>query len=350
MFESLRFPLLVAPMAGGPSTPELVAAVVEAGGSGFLAAGYRSADALAEQIAQTRRLTAGAFGVNLFVPGQRSTVDVTGYARRMAAEAQRYGVEPGQPRWDDDEYPAKLDVLVAQRIPMVSFTFGLPAPEDVARLHEVGSKVVVTVATPDEAMRAARIGADALCVQGFEAGGHRSLWRDDPTDPAGGAVYGLLALLRLISSEVDLPLIAAGGLVHGADIAAALVAGAAAVQLGTAFLRADEAGTRPAHRRALAEADRATAVTRAFSGRPARGLVNRFLTEHSAAAPAAYPQVHHLTSPIRAAAGKADDEEGLNLWAGQAYSVAPAGPAAEIFAKLHGEARAALERATRHFA
>ncbi|HET6500382.1 MAG TPA: nitronate monooxygenase [Amycolatopsis sp.] len=347
MFDRLRFPLFVAPMAGGPTTPELVAAVVEAGGSGFLAAGYRTPADLAARIARTRELTDGPFGVNLFVPGERSTVDITGYARRLADEARRYGADPGEPRWDDDDYPAKLDLVAVQRVPLVSFTFGLPSAEEVGRLHEAGCTVVVTVTGPDEAVRAARVGADALCVQGFEAGAHRGLFTDDPADPAGGETYGLLAALRLVSSEVDIPLIAAGGLVHGADMAAVLVAGAAAVQAGTAFLRADEAGTSPAHRRALTEAGRATAVTRAFSGRPARGLVNRFLTEHSPAAPAAYPQVHHLTRPIRAAAGKAGDPEGVNLWAGQTYPVAPAGPAAEIFARLHGEARAAWARTAR---
>jgi nitronate monooxygenase len=349
MFEALRFPLLVAPMAGGSSTPELVAAVVEAGGSGFLAAGYLSAGAVAEQIDRTRRLTAGSFGVNLFVPGEKSNVDVTGYSRRIEAEASRYGTEPGEARWDDDHYRAKLDLVVTHRIPVVSFTFGLPTPEDVARLREAGSTVVMTVTSPREAVRAVRAGADALCLQGIDAGAHRGLFVDDPADPAGGQAYGLLALLRLVSSEVDIPLIAAGGLVHGADVAAALVAGASAVQLGTAFLRADEAGTRSVHRRALAEAGRSTALTRAFSGRTARGLVNRFLTGHSAEAPAAYPQVHHLTSPIRAAAARADDPEGVNLWAGQTYALAPNGPAAEIFAKLHGEARAAFDRAERRF-
>lgn len=354
MFDDLRFPVLVAPMAGGPSTPELIAAVVEAGGSGFLAAGYLKADALEARIARTRELTGGSFGVNLFVPGppsEESTSDESGrvsvYVPRIEAEARRYGVEPGEPRWDDDDYPAKLDLVVAQRIPMVSFTFGLPSPEEIARLHEVGSKVVVTVTGPGEAATAAEAGADALCVQGFEAGAHRGLFTDDPADPAGGEVYGLLAALRLAAAETDLPLIAAGGLVHGADVAAVLVAGADAAQLGTAFLRADEAGTQPAYRQALAGAGRATAFTRAFSGRPARGLVNRFLSEHSASAPSAYPQVHYLTKPVRAAAGAAGDPEGLNLWAGQTYPIAPSGPAAEIVAQLHGEATAAMDRATR---
>ena len=347
MFDDMRFPVLVAPMAGGPSTPELVAAVAEAGGSGFLAAGYLTAGALAERITRTRRLTSREFGVNLFVPGRESTVDLGDYVRRIGAEARRYGVDPGEPRWEDDQYPAKVDLVVRERVPVVSCTFGLPSPEDVARLHAAGSTVVVTVTGPDEAERAAAVGADALVVQGFEAGAHRGLFADDPAHPAGGPTYGLLALLRLVSARVDLPLIATGGLMHGADVAAVLAAGAVAAQLGTAFLRADEAGTQPAHQRALAEGGRETAFTRAFSGRPARGIVNRFLTEHSAAAPSAYPQVHHLTRPVRAAAGKAGDAEGLNLWAGQAYSLATAGPAGEIVRRLEDEARAALENASR---
>ena len=344
MFEELPVPVLVAPMAGGPTTPELVAAVAEAGGSGFLAAGYLSAQALGEVIAKTQELTDRPFGVNLFVPGPESSVDLSPYVRRIQEEAQRYKAEAGEPRWEDDDYPAKVDLVVELGIPFVSFTFGLPSTEDVRRLRAVGSRVIVTVTTPEEAVQAAEIGADALCVQGFEAGAHRGLFVDEPENPAGGEVYGLLALLRLIQSAVDLPLIAAGGIVHGADVAAVLAAGADAAQLGTAFLRADEAGTQPAHRKALAEGGRVTAITRAFSGRPARGLVNRFLTEHSPYAPSAYPQVHHLTRPVRAAAHRAGDAEGVNLWGGQTYSVAPEGPAAEIVARLLTEARAARDR------
>ncbi|NIH81666.1 nitronate monooxygenase [Amycolatopsis viridis] len=347
MFEELRVPVLVAPMAGGPTTPELVAAVADAGGSGFLAAGYLSAQALGDRIAKTRELTGRPFGVNLFVPGRQSEADLAPYVRRIEEEARHYESEPGEPRWEDDDYPAKVELVAQQDIPFVSFTFGLPSTADIRRLHDAGSRVIATVTTPEEAVRAAEIGADALCVQGFEAGAHRGLFLDDPGNPAGGEVYGLLALLRLVGSAVDLPLIAAGGIVHGADVAAVLAAGADAAQLGTAFLRADEAGTQPAHRRALAEGGRVTAITRAFSGRPARGLVNRFLTEHSPYAPSAYPEVHHLTKPVRAAAHRAGDPEGVNLWGGQTYSVATAGPAAEIVARLAMEAKAAHDRVHR---
>jgi nitronate monooxygenase len=345
MFEDLRFPVIVAPMAGGPSTPELVAAVTDAGGFGFLPAGYLDAGALEERIEKTATLTDAPFGVNLFVPGERSSAELSAHTERLRAEGERYGVAPGEPRWDDDDYPAKVRLVARRRIPVVSFTFGLPSRDDVALVREAGGTVVVTVTCPDEAVRAAEIGADALCVQGFEAGAHRGLLTDDADLSAGGELYGLLAALRLVSARVRLPLIAAGGLVHGADVAAVLVAGAVAAQLGTAFLRADEAGTTPLHRRALAEGERATAFTRAFSGRPARGLVNRFLTEHSVDAPAAYPQLHHLSKPIRAAATAAGDPEAVSLWAGQTYPLAPSGPAAQIVERLRAEATAAFEAA-----
>ncbi|WP_197320251.1 nitronate monooxygenase [Saccharomonospora sp. NB11] len=347
MFDSLRVPVIAAPMAGGPSTPELVAAVGRAGAFGYLAGGYLTAASLAEQIATVRRLSTAAFGVNLFVPGIRSTVDLSGYVERVRHEAQRYGTQAGEPRWDDDGYSAKLDLLVESRVPVVSFTFGVPSDSDVDRLHEVGTTVVVTVTSPEEAREAAEVGADALCVQGFEAGGHRSVFSDRPDDPCGGPLFGLLAALRLCSTVTDLPLVAAGGIVRGADLAAVLTAGAVAAQLGTAFLRADEAGTNAVQRKALDEGGRLTEITRAFSGRPARGLVNRFLREHSDHAPAAYPQLHRLTRPVRAAAAEAGDPEAMSLWAGQTYSLADGGPAEKIVDTLWDEAREALRRAAR---
>jgi nitronate monooxygenase len=330
-----KVPVIVAPMAGGFTTPELVAGAVNAGAFGFLAAGYLTPQALAEQVAKTRDLTAQPFGVNLFVPNEQSTIDLTGYRNTLREE---FGVQPGEPVWTDDHYPAKVDLLVADPVAVVSFTFGLPSGEDVERLRAVGSKIVITVTNPEEAGQAADRGADALCVQGFEAGAHRGIFTDDGS-PAGGPTYGLLAALRLIQHEVDLPLIATGGLVHGADIAAVLAAGAVAGQLGTAFLGSPEAGTKPPQREAL-KTVRDTTFTRAFSGRPARGQVNRFLTGHEG--PAAYPQVHNMTKPIRAAAAQAGDAEAMSLWAGQTYTVAPRGPVADVIAQLDRELRAAI--------
>jgi nitronate monooxygenase len=336
-------------MAGGPSTPELVAAVSAAGGLGFLAAGYLSEEALADRIARTRALTAEPFGVNLFVPGARREVPLDGYRSRVEAEAARYDVSAGAPHWDDNQYQAKVELVLAERVPVVSFTFGLPSKSTVDRLRAAGSEVVITVTTPQEARAAADVGADVLCVQGMEAGGHRGVFDDVANQPGGGELLGLLAALRLVSAEVDLPLLAAGGLVHGADVAAVLAAGAVAAQLGTAFLVCDEAGTQPAHRAELVAGERKTALTRAFSGRPARGLVNRFLVENSEHAPAAYPQVHNLTKPVRAAAGREGDPEGLSMWAGQTYSLAHPMPAGELVSRLAQEAREALESAHGRF-
>ncbi|WP_309115052.1 nitronate monooxygenase [Saccharothrix sp.] len=338
MLDRLEVPVIAAPMAGGASTPELVAEVGRAGGLGFLAAGYQSLEAVATQIKETMALTDKPFGINLFVPGVKSTVDLSAYRDRVRAQAP---AEPGEPRWDDDSYAAKLELVMAMRVPVVSFTFGLPEPHDVHRLHAAGSTVVATVTTPAEARQAAAVGVDALCVQGCDAGGHRGTFTDDGVSPGGGELFGLLAALRLVSARVDLPLIAAGGIVHGADVAAVLAAGAVAAQLGTAFLSCPEAGTAAAYREALAAGTRRTALTRAFSGRPARGLVNRFLVENSPHAPAAYPDVHHLTKPVRATG----DPELMSLWAGQTYALVRPAPAAELVQRLRAEARAALDSA-----
>jgi nitronate monooxygenase len=349
VIEQLRVPVIVAPMAGGASTPELVAAVVAAGGFGFTPGGYLTAEAMAEQIVRTSALTDGRYGVNLFVPGTNARPDLADYARRVAAEAAKVDAEPGEPRWEDDQYPAKLEIVLAQRVPVVSFTFGLPSAADVDRLHAAGTQIVATVTTPTEAQQAAQLGVDALAVQGFEAGAHRGTLTDDGVSPGGGEEFGLLALIRLVTAVTDLPVIAAGGLVHGADVAAVLTAGAVAAQLGTAFLRCPEAGTSATHRAALAAGGRRTAITRAFTGRPARGMVNRFLAENTADAPVGYPQVHHLTRPMRAAAAKAGEAELVHLWAGQTYPLADELPAAELVARLDREAREAIERVSRRW-
>jgi nitronate monooxygenase len=228
-----------------------------------------------------------------------------------------------------------------ERIPVVSFAFGCPAAEIVSRLHEHDAAVWVTVTRLEEALEARRAGADALVVQGTEAGGHRGAFVDDE-DAAGS---GLLALLRVIGHEVNLPMIASGGIADGAALAAVLCAGAVLGQIGTALMLTPEAGTSPAQR-ALLNEPIPTRLTRAFSGRLARGMVNRFLIEHSDTAPRAYPEIHHATSPLRAAARKRGDADAFNLWAGQAHQLAQARAAGEIVRQMHAEALAAARAAS----
>ena len=340
----LAVPIVLAPLAGGPSTPELTAAVSNAGGFGFLAAGYLAASALAERLERTRTLTDAPIGVNLFVPGTPAPPQaVDAYAARLADDACQAGVELGVARFDDDDWAPKLELLTARPVPVVSFTFGCPDPEVIDRLHDAGSEVWVTVTRPSEARQAADTGADALVVQGAEAGGHRASFRDDPAEDPGGGI-GLLSLLQLVRARVDIPLVATGGIATGAAIAGVLVAGAAAAQLGTAFLRCPEAGTTQVHRQALAGSS-PTAMTRAFTGRLARGIRNWFLDQHSAAAPVAYPEVHHLTAPLRQAGRTTGDPALVNLWAGQSFELGRDLPAGRLVAILADEARAAFQQA-----
>jgi nitronate monooxygenase len=333
---ALAEPIVQAPLAGGPSTPGLAIAVCEAGGLGFVAAGYKTPDALREQIDAVRAKTDRPFGVNIFVPGPdpADPDELRPYLARLEPEADRHGATLGEPRFDDDHFDAKLDVVCDTRPAAVSFTFGCPAQHVFERLHEHDIAAWVTVTSAAEAATADAAGADALVVQGTEAGGHRGAFVDD--EDAGG--IGLLALMRLVRAKTPLPLIASGGIADGAAVAAVLCAGAVAAQIGTALMLAPEAGTEQAQREILTEPI-PTRLTRAFSGRLARGMVNRFMTEHSNHAPIAYPEIHHATSPLRAAARKNADADGFNLWAGQAHELAQARPAAEIVRELGADAR-----------
>ncbi|WP_171161680.1 nitronate monooxygenase [Streptomyces sp. I05A-00742] len=340
-----RHPIVQAPMAGGGSCPPLAAAVSEAGGLGFLAAGYKTPAAMYEEIKQLRARTSRPFGVNLFMPqppaADPAAVEV--YAEQLAGEATWYDTPLCD--WDratDDAYEAKLAILLDDPVPVVSFTFGCPSADDLAALAAAGTRTVVTVTSVAEARAAREAGADALCVQGIEAGGHQGTHRDDPQADGAGAGAGLLALLTEVRETVPLPLIAAGGLMRGAQIAAVLAAGARAAQLGTAFLVCPESGASDLHKRALTDPlFTGTEVTRAFSGRPARGLVNRFIREHGPYAPAAYPQVHYLTAGLRKAAAAAGDPQAVNLWAGQGHRLARDLPAARLVEVLTTELDAA---------
>lgn len=339
VLAGLRRPVIGAPMAGGPSAPALVAAVDAAGGLGFLAAGYRTPAQLGDDLAEAARLGARQVGVNVFAApagaGDRLATEVSGYADRLAAAAERWGAQPGRPADDDDGLAEKV-ALLAERAPaVVSFTFGLPEAAAVRALHDAGSEVWVTVTAPEEAEQALDRGADALVVQGIEAGGHRGGPDGDTHE------YALLPLLRLVARRVALPLVAAGGIMDGAALVAVLAAGASAGQLGTALLDCPEAGTNAVHRAGLALA-RPTRLTRAFTGRRARTVGNEFVERYDAVAPAAYPQLHHLTAPLRAAARTAGDPEGANLWAGQAYELCRPLPAAELIEALMVEAAQAV--------
>jgi nitronate monooxygenase len=330
----LSIRVLAAPMAGGLSTPELAAAVSNAGGLGCLAGDLSSAEELADAILAARKLTSGAVGVNLLVPQQAVANEdqLSAFESALAPEAERYGVPVGEP-CHDDEWDAKLDVVCDLRPEVVSFTFGSPSEEQSRRLHGLGILNLATVTTVREALIAVSYGVDAVVAQGPEAGGHRATF-DAIAAPPDDALDDLVSALAYC---FVCPVVAAGGLGTPRDVSRLRDAGATAVQLGTALLLADEAGTNPVHRAALRDPQfTQTVVTRAFTGRYGRALRNRFTDEHEPEAIFGFPQVAMMTAPIQATAVELGDPHGAALWAGAAFHHAKAAPAADIVRELAG--------------
>jgi nitronate monooxygenase len=336
-FWDIAVPIVGAPMAGGVGTPELAAAVSNAGGLGFIPGGYLSAERFADDIAAARAMTTGPLGVNLFVP-QPSVADWVAldyYADELEGIAEHYQCEVGRPEFgDDDDWERKLDVVADVRPELVSFTFGVPPPDVIRRLSAQGLLVMVTVTSAYEAGVAVAAGADSLVVQGPGAGGHRGTFAPD-MEPGSESLHDLID--RIHRAHRDVPIIAAGGLGTAADVAAVLRRGAVAAQVGTALLLSDEAGTSQAHRTAMKnQLFGKTIVTRAFSGRYARGLENEFIRLLDNVAPLGYPEVNQMTLPIREAATEREDPNGMALWAGTGFEDARPGPVADIIAGLAG--------------
>ncbi|NWN87554.1 MAG: nitronate monooxygenase [Micrococcaceae bacterium] len=335
-------PIVAAPMAGGPSSNELARAVASTGALGFLGGGNKTAQQIVEDYRSVA--DAGAVGVNLFVPDAANTaVDVAkssaqrgeklaAFREQLMPFAERLGVElpTVEQAGEDvsDDWDAKLEAAVEW--PIVTFTFGLPAPAVFQRLHASDTQVGVTITSVAEAHNAVAHGADFLVVQGPEAGGHRSVH-----DPLGEPeTLELPALLDDVNAVVDVPFVAAGGIATPEDVRDVLAHGASAASVGTALLLSDEAGSNPVHRQMLQE-DRSgvTQLTRVYSGRVSRSLLNEFM---SLTAPAVYPEVNALTVPIKRAAIQARDPRSTHLFAGTGYLKAKTGPAAEIVEWLAG--------------
>lgn len=326
-------PIVAAPMAGGITTVALARAVAKAGAFPFLAGGYKTPDALVSEIRQLR-VDVECFGVNLFVPSC-DAVDreaVLAYAAALAPEADVYGLDLN-PSWtsDDDGWGEKLAFLLKHPVPVVSFVFGLPEPTEIAALQEKGTRVLATVTSVDEAQLAKEAGVDGLVVQGPDAGGHSATFDARRTPEPIVTTESV----RRILQHVELPVIAAGGVDGPEAVRRLLDSGAQGVAVGTLLVRTDEAGGSATYKQALTNPDfTETVITRTFTGRPARALRNGFIDRHEHAAPTAYPAVHHLTLPLRLAAGKAGDPDRTHLWAGTGYRKAQPGPAASVIRHL----------------
>lgn len=347
LLDSRPIPLIGAPMAGGPTTAALAAAVSDTGALGCVVGGYLDDAGVRERVTAARALTDQPVALNVFMPEEHraDAQDVARYARALDPWAARVGVPPPVPPADDPSHEqAVCDGIIAAAIelavPLLTCTFGLPTPERAQSVHEAGLELGITVASMADARRALDCRPEVLIVQGPEAGGHRSsLDQRDPGDPR--PLPELLTEVRALvgTAETAPALVAAGGVMTRAEVLHLLATGADAVQVGTALLLAEEAGTSRAHRRALAEAvadpggtDHATVITRVFSGRAARGLANEATASLGPAEIVGYPAVHHMTGPLRAAAGS--DPRWTSLWAGTGHRRVTPGSAAEIIARL----------------
>jgi nitronate monooxygenase len=339
----ISHPLVLAPMAGGPSTPALCAAVSEAGGLGSHGAAYVPPDKLRQDIRAIRAATSRSFAVNLFADDGVASEEqiLRGAQLRLEPYRRGLGLPPSAPPAAPVRLSDAFPVLLEERVPVFSFTFGIPPREMLDACRKNGIATMGTATTVAEARALEQAGVDFICAQGAEAGGHRGTFDRE----ASPALIGTMALVPQVVDAVRVPVIAAGGIMDGRGFVAALALGASAVSLGTAFLRCPEAGTSAPYRAALREArDDSTVITRAFSGRAARGLANRFTQEMADAPLAPYPVQNSLTREIRAAAVKASDSGLLSLWAGQAAALAREMPAGELLAQILREAEAVIER------
>jgi nitronate monooxygenase len=332
--------IIQAPMAGGATTPELVAAVSNAGALGMLGAAYLSPAEIEAAIAAVRRLTGRPFGVNLFAGGREPAEGAD--PAPMLGILGRYHAAlglppPAAPSETGAPFEAQMEVVLAARVPVFSFTFGIPDAGTLRRLRDGGIVVLGTATTVEEARQLAAAGVDAVVTQGSEAGAHRGTF----AGPFEAALVGTMALVPQAVDAVDVPVIASGGIMDGRGIVAAQALGAAGVQMGTAFLTCRESGIPDAYKAAVRSArDDQTALTRAFSGRPARGILNEFMSDLQGqeAAILPFPLQNALTRPLRNAAAARGDTRYLSLWAGQAAALARDLGAGELVAQLVREA------------
>ena len=323
---NLTYPIVQAPMAGA-TTPELALTVSDFGGLGSLGAGTTSPEVLNEQINTIKSRTDRPFMINLMVLSEHESNTFTSDIPAWLDEYyQKNQIDTSLPERPALRFADQLQVLYDNTVPVASFTFGIISAEQVQHLQSLGTRVVGTANHPHEAKAWADIGADAVCVQGVEAGGHRGGWLpQSANDP-----MGLLTLIGQTRACTDIPMIAAGGIMTGQDIKAVQAAGAELAQMGTAFLTTDQCGINDTYKQALIDASQGlrsteTRLTRLFSGKLARGLLNNYLRDFAqfecADTLPPYPQLNAMTKFMRADAAKRLDAEHLSLWAGQGVTL-----------------------------
>jgi nitronate monooxygenase len=345
---NVQYPIVQAGMAGGITTPEMVAAVSNAGGLGTLGAGYLTPDDLRTAIHKVKEMTDRPFAVNLFVQQEIvfSEDDVCQINKYLDSIRAQFGIErrPNIEKYAES-FDDQLQVVLDEHVPVFSFTFGIPSHDILVQLKHKGIIVIGTATTVREAVELEAAGVDAIVVQGSEAGGHRGTFLSD----VNHSLIGTMALVPQVVDQVSVPVIAAGGIMDGRGLIASLALGASAVQMGTAFLACPESGAHELYKkRVLGSPEDATEITYAYSGKAARGIRTNFMERmkeyHGNIPP--YPVQNSLTRDIRQAAAKRNDPEYMSMWAGQGLRLATDRSAATIVQETVEEALAVLHQLT----
>ncbi len=316
---NIEYPIIQAGMAGGSTTPELIANVSNAGGLGTLGAAYMKPEDIKQAVSDIRKLTDKPFAVNLFCVENGNAPD-DGIKDKVKEELLRIGKSIGISESDiqfnaADYFEEQFKVLMEENVPVISTAFGLLADDKVREAKGNGRIITSMITTVEEAILAERSGSDIIIAQGSDAGGHRSTF--DLTKYENGADVGTFSLVPQVADNVSIPVVAAGGATDGRSLAAALALGASGVQIGTRFLSSEESGIHKVYKQKLFDSQEDdTVITKTFSGRPARGIFNKFIAEFSVGA-LAYPYQNSATKSIRGAAAKKDNAEYMSLWAGQ---------------------------------
>ncbi|WP_062197671.1 NAD(P)H-dependent flavin oxidoreductase [Massilibacterium senegalense] len=343
---NMTYPIIQAPMAGGVTTTELVVGVSEEGGLGNIGAGYMSSEALAKQIQEVKKRTTKPFGVNVFVP---ATVEENEQGTKRAFELLQpfhemleiQPVCPSIPENADETFLQQIEVLIAEKVPVCSFTFGIPSTDIMKQLQENGTVVIGTATTVEEAKRVEQSGMDAVVLQGSEAGGHRGTFSKTP------GMIGLMSLIPQVVDVVHIPVIASGGIMDSRGIVASFVLGATAVQMGTAFLVTEESGAQQAHKHAVVQAtEDETVITKAFSGKEARGIANTFIEKMAPMEDTLppYPVQHLLTTAMRKEAAVKQNPAYLSLWCGQSPRLSKQQSVRELMKQLRIDVDSLLKK------
>ncbi len=346
----IAHPIVQAPMAGGPSTPELVAAVSNAGGLGSLGAGYLMPEALDKDIKKVKSLTGRAFAVNLFIPGDTEAGPVPDevldklktYSSELGVEMPDLSEKSSASSFDD-----QLQVVLDNKVPVFSFTFGVLKSRDIEELQRRNVAIIGTATSVEEGVMLENAGCSVVTAQGIEAGGHRGSFSEEDIPMVGG-----ISLIPQLADKLSVPVLASGGIMDGRGIAAALALGASGVQMGTVFLGCEESGVPGVWLDALTNSsDTSTVLTKVFTGKYARGIKNRFIEEMSVCEDKVprYPAQHNLTKSLRAAAKSKSNPEFMSLWAGQSSALIKRTTAKELVDDLLRETGEVILKLTEEF-